>query len=101
MSLVQHICKFFCLGCYVQNLFFHLLAFILWYQHILCFFDAFQFYARISHPVKKVPLEKSGSLFLGCVHERIHYSVLIFFRVTFLLSLLKAVARDTPVDLEI
>jgi len=65
MSLVQHICKFFCFGCYVQNLFFNLLAFILWYQLILCFFEAFQFYARTSHPLKKVRLEKSGSLFLG------------------------------------
>jgi len=27
MNFVQHICKFFWFGCYVQNLFFHFLAF--------------------------------------------------------------------------
>jgi len=63
MSLVQHIS--FCALDDVQNLFFHLLAFILWYQLILCFFEAFQFYARTSHTLKKVRLEKSGSLYLG------------------------------------
>jgi len=65
MILVQHICKFFCLGCCGQNLLFHLLAFILWYQLILCLFEAFQLYARTSHPLKKVRLEKWGSLYLG------------------------------------
>ena len=29
-------------------------------------FYAFQLYARTSHPLKKVRLEKSGSLYLGC-----------------------------------
>ena len=57
--------SFFCLGCYVQNLFFHLLAFILSYQLILYLFEDFQFYARTSHPLIKVRLEKSNSLFLG------------------------------------
>jgi len=65
MSLVQHICKFFCIEYYVQNLFFHLLAFILSYQLILCLFEAFRFFERISHPLKKVRLEMSGSLYLG------------------------------------
>ena len=32
---------------------------------ILCLFEAFKFYARTSHPLKKVRLEKSGSLYLG------------------------------------
>ena len=67
MRLVQHICKFFCFGCYVQNLFFHLLAFVLSYQLILCLFEAFQFYARTLHPLKKVRLEKFGSLYLGTI----------------------------------
>jgi len=37
MILVQHICTFLCFGCCRQNLFFHFLAFVLWYQLILCF----------------------------------------------------------------
>jgi len=65
MNFAQHICKFFCFECYVQNLFFQLLAFILSYQLIICLFEAFQFFARNSHPLKKVRLEKSGSLYLG------------------------------------
>jgi len=68
MSLVQHICKFFCFGCYVQNLLFHLLAFVLSYQLIFCLLEDFQFYARTSYPLEKVRLEKSwGSLYLGAV----------------------------------
>jgi len=59
MSLVQHICNFFCFGCYVQNLFFHFLAFILSYQLILSLFESFQFYLQTSQPLKKVRLEKS------------------------------------------
>jgi len=55
--------RFFCCGYYVQNLLFHLLAFILSHQLILCLFVAFQFYARTSHLLKKVRLEKSGSLY--------------------------------------
>jgi len=65
MSLVQHICKFFCFGCYVQNLFFHLLVFVLSYQLIECHFEAFQFYPRISHPLKKVRLEKHFAYVTG------------------------------------
>ena len=65
MSLLQHIGKFFCFGYYVLNLFFHLLAFVLSYQFILSLFEAFQFYVRTSHPLKKVRLEKSGLLYLG------------------------------------
>jgi len=67
MSLVQHICKFFCFGCYVQNFFFHFLAIILSYHLNLSLFEAFQFHARTSHPLKKVRLEKSGTqpLYLG------------------------------------
>jgi len=38
----------------------YLLAFILSQQAILCLFEVFQFYARTSHPLKKVRLEKSG-----------------------------------------
>jgi len=41
--------SFFSFGCYVQNLFFQLLVFILSHQLILCLFEAFQFYARTSH----------------------------------------------------
>jgi len=41
------------------------------YQLILCLFEALELYARTSHPLKKVRLEKSGSLFLGCGMQRI------------------------------
>jgi len=33
---------------------------------IFSLFEVFQFNARTSHPLKKVRLEKSGSLYLGC-----------------------------------
>jgi len=65
MSLVQHICKFFWIGCYVQNFLFHFLAFILSYHLNLSLFETLQFHALTSHPLKKVRLEKSGSLYLG------------------------------------
>jgi len=65
MSLVQHICcKFFCFGCIVHNFFFHSFEFILSYHLILNLIKAFQFFARTSHPLKKVRLEKSGSHYL-------------------------------------
>ena len=48
-----------------SELIFHFLAFILSYHLNLSLFEAFQFHARTSHPLKKVPLEKSGSLYLG------------------------------------
>jgi len=60
MWLVQHICKFFCFGCYVQNFFFHFLDFILSYHLNLSLFETFRFHSRTSHPLKKVRLEKSG-----------------------------------------
>jgi len=55
----------FCFGFSVQNLYFHLIAFILSQQVILSLFEFFQFYARTSHPLKKIRLVKSGSLYLG------------------------------------
>jgi len=38
--------------------------FILWYHLISCPFEAFQSFARISHLMKKVRLEKLGPLYL-------------------------------------
>jgi len=49
-----------------------MLAFILSQQVILCLFEVFQFYARTSHPLKKVRLEKSGSLFLFSGTENVN-----------------------------
>jgi len=54
----------FCIGCYVQNMSFHLLALTLSYQLIKCLFEAFQFYARTSHPLKKC-CWKSRAYFAG------------------------------------
>jgi len=66
MSLVQHICTFFCFGCHVQNFFFRLLAFNFSYQLILCLFEAFQFYARTSHPLKKCGWKSRANFSLVC-----------------------------------
>ena len=55
--------SFFSFGCYVQNLFFHLLVHILSCYLVWYLFEVFQFYARTSFPLKKVLLEKSGAHF--------------------------------------
>jgi len=64
MSLVQHICKFFLSWMLCSELALSFAKFILWYHLISCPFEAFQSFARISHLMKKVRLEKLGPLYL-------------------------------------
>jgi len=60
-----------------ENFFFHLCVYVLSYQLILCLFEAFQSYARTSHPLKKVRLY---SLLFGCTgfFYKVAYLVLLY-----------------------